>query len=554
MNAPNAIDLLKERDGLSTHHASFRSLWDEARQLASPVGPDYLATDVNTPRMVRQLSAVAVQANRNLAAGLMSWIMPQTQAWWKWEPAKALKDNQNVALWLAECSEVAHDLLRGSNFYDEASMLMLGRNEAGTASLWMRTEEDGDAAAGTWADDSSPITFETCSASDIMVAEDSRGRVHRWFRTISFSAQQAVQEFGDLAPAHAKRDARAAGKESTREDYLHVVYKRRDAEGKTAVEQMPWASIWICPKEKRVIKSGGYPRQPIFTTRWERWSRKSPYGISPAIIALGEVRGVNYFEMLLTTLAEVAVEPRLQVPVSHDSVIDLGPGGVTKVMDASTAPKEWAVAGELPWGLEMLDRKEKRIQEIFLMDVFAQFAMLERQMTAFEISQRLTEKLSRVAPATNLLTTDLFNPMLESLFHWCYRTGRFPEAPEEAFIPDAMGRYKMPFPAVVQTNRLAREQSAETENAVMRIVGALAPFIEIVGPGILDSINLDRLPHVLAIEAGLKSELIRDPEEIAVIQAERAQAQAQAQALELATKQPELVASAAQAMGALPAA
>jgi hypothetical protein len=550
--APSAIDLLKQRDGLSTHHAAMKGLWDEARRLASPVGPDYLVNDVTAPRLVRQLSAVAVQANRNLAAGLMSWIMPQAADWWKWEPARAVKENKGVTRWLAECSEIAHDILRQSNFYDEATMLMLARNEAGTASIWMRTKEEADDVTGGWDDDSSPLTFEVCSAHDVMVAEDSRGRVSRWFRTVMFTATQAVQEFGDAAPAHAKEAVRSPGKESKQDEYLHVIYRRRKPEGGTAGEQMPWASVWVCPKEKRILRSGGYPRQPIFTVRWERWTRRSPYGISPALIALGEVRGVNYFEMLLTTLAEVAVEPRILLPVAHDGVVDLAPGGITKVLDATTAPKEWAPSGDLPWGLEMLERKEKRIQEIFLNDVFAQFAMLERQMTAFEIAQRLSEKLARVAPATNQLNSDFFGPFLETFFHWGYFTGRFPEPPADAFAPDAFGRLKMPWPEVVQTNRLAREQSAETEQAIMRIAGVLTPFLEIAGPGLLDPINLDKLPEVLAIEAGLKTELIRKPEEIMQLREARAQAQAAQQALELAAKQPELVAGAAQAMGGMP--
>lgn len=546
---PSAIDLLKQRDGLSTHHAAMKNLWDEAKRLASPVGPDYLVNDVTAPRMIRQLSAVAVQANRNLAAGLLSWIMPPNADWWKWEPARAVKDKQGVALWLAECSEIAHDLLRGSNFYEEAIMLLLARNESGTASIWMRAKEEADEMRGDWDDDSSPLTFEVCQAHDVMVSEDSRGRVNRWFRTVMFSALQAVEEFGDMAPDHAKDAARTPSKESTQAEYVHVIYRRRKPEGESAVEKMPWASVWVCPKEKRIVKVGGFPRQPIFTVRWERWSRRSPYGISPALVALGEVRGVNYFEMLLTTLAEVAVEPRILLPVAHDGVVDLGPGGTTKVLDASTAPKEWAPAGELPWGLDMLERKERKIQEIFLGDVFAQFSMLERQMTAYEVSQRLTEKLARVAPATQQLNSDFFSPFLETLFHWCYFSGRFPEPPLEAFSVDAFGRMTMPWPEVVQTNRLAREQSAETEQAILRIASTLAPFIEVAGASILDSINLDKLPEVLAIEAGLKSELLRKPEEIAQLRSQRAQEQAAAQTMELAAKQPELVASAAQAMG-----
>jgi hypothetical protein len=527
-----------------------KSLWDEAARLASPVGPEYLANDPTAPKVIRQLSAVAVQDNKDLAAGLMSWVMPEAQNWWRWQPAKAVGNRPGVARWLHECTEIAHDELRASNFYTEVFALMLQRNTSGTPSIWMRTKEESDVINGTWPDES-PLHFECVQAQDIMIVEDARGRVHKWFRTVMLTAEQAVQEFGSKAPPGVQEEARNPTKRSNRSEYLHCIYRRYKPEGQSTQEQMPWASVWVCPRTKTILKTSGYARQPIFTTRWERWTRRSPYGISPSIIALGEIRGVNYFEMLLTTLAEVSVEPRIQVPVEHDGPVDLGPAGVTKIISPDIAPKEWATAGRIDWGIEFLERKEKRIHEIFLKDVFAQFSMLERQMTAYEISQRLTEKLSRVSPATGMLTSDFFNPMLESLFHWCYTSGRFPEAPLDAWVPDALGRPKMPFPNVVQTNRLAREQNAQTEQAMARIMGTLQPIAEVVGPAIYDALDFDRLPQALAIEVGLDPELIRTPEAIAALQQQRAQQAQQQAALEIATKQPELAAA---AIGAQPTA
>ena len=545
----SASDLINEANGLRTHHSAMRSIWDEAARLASPVTSEYLVNDATAPPLIRQLSACAVEANRDLASGLMSWVIPEAGNWWKWEPVRALRDREGVKRWLHECSEIAHDILRGSNFYIEAYSYLLQRNTTGTATIWMRTREDTDIINGTW-DDDSPLTFETCPASDILIAEDARGRINRWYRTVTFSGRQAVEEFGDKAPEYARAHASTPGKEENRSEYLHCIYKRRQAEGKTAQEAMPWASVWVCPKTKTILKNSGYARQPIFTARWERWSRRSPYGISPAQIALGEIRGYNYFEALLTTLAEVTVEPRIQVPTEHDSVIDLGPGGVTRVMSPDAAPKEWATQGRLDWGLDFLATKEKRINSIFLRDVFAQFSTMDDgQRTAYEISKRLVEKLSRVAPATGMLTSDFFNPMLESLFHWAYTSGQFPPAPADAWVVDALGRPEMPFPEVIQTNRLSREQSAETEQAIVRIMTTLQPIAALVGPEIYDSINMDRVPQALAIEAGLKSDLIRSPEEIEAVKTARAQQQQQQQIAEAAMQNPEAAMGIAQSMG-----
>jgi hypothetical protein len=107
----------------------------------------------------------------------------------------------------------------------------------------------------------------------------------------------------------------------------------------------------------------------------------------------------------------------------------------------------------------------------------------------------------------------------------------------------------MPFPEVIQTNRLSREQSAETEQAIVRIMTTLEPIAQLVGPEIYDSINMDRVPQALAIEAGLKSDLIRSQEEIEAVKTARAQQQQQQQIAEAAMKNPEAAMSIAQSMG-----
>lgn len=546
---PSAADILREHDALKQHHDSMRSLWDECKRLASPVGPDYLSLDATAPRMIRQLSAVAVQANNDLASGLMSWVIPEAQAWWKWVPARRMSDRGSVAKWLLACTEEMQAILRGSNFYTEMLMHFLGRNESGTSHLWMRTKEPADAES--W-DDPSPVTFETAAAQDIAIAEDNRGRVHKWFRTVNFSAEQAEKEFGDATPVEIRGAVGNPSRVHERFEFLHCIYKRKEPEGATAQERMPWASIWIDCKGKTIVKSSGFARQPIFTTRWQRWTRKSPYGLSPALIALGEIRGINHFELLMATLAERTIEPSVLVPVTHDGPVDLGPAGVTLVNDTSI-PKEWAPAGKLDWGMDFLKRREDRIREIFLIDVFAQFQMIERQMTAYEIAQRTGEKLQRVAPATMLLNTDLLQPMLETLFEWAMRLGLMPPPPEEAFVPDAVGRRILPFPDLVQTNRLAREMGAQTEQAITRVLGVLAPAASVVGPEVFDAIAWDKLPAHLCREAGLDSDLIREPAEVEAVQAARAQAQMQAQVAEAAMKNPEAAMQLAGAVAGPPA-
>ncbi|MFK5284110.1 hypothetical protein ACI3PL_31475, partial [Lacticaseibacillus paracasei] len=58
--------------------------------------------------------------------------------------------------------------------------------------------------------------------------------------------------------------------------------------------------------------------------------------------ALAEIRGVNYLEMLMATLAEVSVNPRMIMPQGFQGVPDLRAGGITfGGMTRDTFPQEW---------------------------------------------------------------------------------------------------------------------------------------------------------------------------------------------------------------------
>ena len=70
---------------------------------------------------------------------------------------------------------------------------------------------------------------------------------------------------------------------------------------------MPIASIILHKDSKLVVSNSGFEELPAIVTRHLRWSEASAYGASPAMKALAEIRGVNYLELLMSTLAGNAV-------------------------------------------------------------------------------------------------------------------------------------------------------------------------------------------------------------------------------------------------------
>jgi hypothetical protein len=544
--------ILSELDALTPHHVAMQSLWRECARLCSPVEvASTAAADKAAPKLIRQVSAHAILAAQRLTTDLLENIMPAAQMWFRFKPIRQMRDRRALAHWLGESSEGAFELMQQSNFQTEMQALFNARHNSGTATVRVTmltreellTNEDEDLENG--------LAFEVIPTMDVVISEDRRRRVAKWYITQKLTAEKALAEFGDECPEAIAAEARDPRRSQNEHEFVQAIYKRKASERRegTAQQRMPWASCWVHKTSKKVVKESGYSYQPVFTTRWERWNPRSPYGISPAMIALAEVRGLNIYEELLSTLAEVTVDPRIQVPVEHDGPVDLGPGGVTKVLNAESAPKEWAPAGRLDWGMEMLDAKKKTISDIFLNGVFAPLTAIERQITMYEASQRIRENLGRALPATQMLTSDLIDPLLESVLLWALENGRLDAPPEEAFVATASGQPKFVFPAVAQTNRLAMLQQAQTEGQLAGIMGTLAPLSQVAGPAVWDWLKVDEIGRTLAEEANLKTSLIRTPDEAAQVAAQREQAMLQQQALELAQRQPELAAAAAAAGG-----
>lgn len=517
---------IKERDGLMEHHNMMRPFWSEAELLTSPLRSlDNVKDSKANLRLIKQVSAVATLANTRLADGCLEWITPEAGKWWKWTPITRGSSKVIQEKFFLECTEVARDLLRQTNFYTEMHRIFLQRGQAGTVGLYA---QEGDPAEGE-----PLLSFEPWSVTDYQCAEDRFGRLHCIYRTLRLSALKAGELFGDDKLPEQVRLQLNSNEGHKEAEYVHVVRRRTVAErreGKDAPGRKAWASLYIDPITKQILKESGQDEQRVFSTRWLRWDTRSPYGISPAMMCLADIRGINHQEMLLATLGELAVDPRILVPVGHQGPIDLGPRGVTQFTDPANIPREWAPAGDYRVGTDTIERRSQSIRAHFLNGVFAMFDGLEREVTAYEVASRREENMTKVAPAAGLLNVDLIQPCLEAVFMTALRANLFPEVPEELIDRGPTGtQVSLALPVVAQTNRMTRALANETQAGLTDWMNTLAPAAELFGAGIYDAVNLEKAGRLLAVERGLPAEIIRSDEEEKKVKADRQAAQEEQQ-------------------------
>lgn len=516
--SPNAlIDLNRD---LRQQASQMMSLWTECgrmcltRKVSSLVTASNQGKTVDNPQPdTRLLNSVAVEANEVLASGCMAWIMPSEGRWFVWKPSPEQDGNDALEEWLQACTEIALTALFSSNFYTRTHEVLQDRSTFGTASLWLEQGTRG------------PLNFRAWDVGTFVVSENEEGYCDVIFREIERTARQAQAEFTSLPQVVTQQLAQNKMEEKTR--YLMCIFPR-DVMAQNAekgAKGMPFASIYLHQESKTVVKESGFEELPAFVTRYLKWSEASAYGVSPAMRALAEIRGVNYLELLMATLAEVTVNPRLILPQGFQGVPDLRAGGITfGGMDSNSFPKEWMTGGRFDVGMNLIERKEKAINDAFHRSLFEMFNQRAGELNIPHVRALEAEKLARFSPAFTSLTCEFINPILERVFMLLYRAGRFPQPPQEAFVADALGRPTLLFPRAVQTNRMSLAMQQANKMGLGEMIQLFSPMVQAGNP-VFDNLDTDRAFRTLTRGEGLPADYLKSEDSVKAMRDARAQAE-----------------------------
>lgn len=518
LSAKGICDL---NDRLRADASSMVSLWHECgkmcltRKVQSLLSSSSSTPSDDAPRRENMLlNTVAVEAAKTNAAGCLSWITPSDTPWFVWKPVPQLAGNDAVESWLSTCTEIAQTYLSASNFYNRVHELFLDRVTFGTGVLTVRAGK------------TKPLIFETHDVGSFVLQENDEGDVTMMLREREFTAMQAKERFQTVPPKI--EDDLAQNKPNAKHIFIHAIIPQPDREAR-----MPFLSVWIHRESKTEVLRSGFEELPFFATRYLKWAESNPYGCSPAMEALAEIRGVNYLEELMATLAEVTVTPRVILPQGYNGVPDLRAGGITMGgMDQATFPKEWMTGGKFDVGINLMERKEKMIEALFHKPLFDMFSSLEREITAYEARAREAEKLARFSPAFTQLTTELINPVLERVFMLLWRSNKLPKPPQEAIMRNSIGQPVLMFPQVVQTSRMALAMQALKKSAFATMLELWTPMAEIK-PEVFDNLDADRVFRDLLRGDGAPEPWTRPEEEVQEIRRARELAQQQQQQMEM---------------------
>jgi hypothetical protein len=528
---PLAVSIIKRNDSLKADRQPWDSLWQNLADYIQPRKNQILSKTItpDSTQLADLFDTTAVDANLVLGAGQLQYITPASERWAGYEAPEHIKKQpggvpSELSRWYQSCSDVVMRELARSNFYTEVHEFYLDRGGMGTCNLFVAQGKK---------------SLFNCSSHPIgtyCIAEDDEGTVDTVFREFKLTVRQAGKKFDveKLGPKLKKDYANTDGKSLDKKyTFIHAVYPRAEADRQPGAQtgpNKPIASIYVCVEDKTVVSNEGFDEMPYMVSRYLTWGDEV-YGYSPSIDALATIRQVNFIEMNMDALAEVAAFPRMLFPDSLAGQVDVRAGGVTvfNPNEPAALPKEWLTQGRYDIGQERVKSKQELIRRAFHNDLFQMFAQQTQKMTAYETMQRVAEKLVLFSPTFARLTTEFLNPFLSRCFGIAYRAGMFEDPPAQAKIPSADGRgTELILPQVTYTSKVALAIKALQNQAFVEFMGIVGPLVNIA-PEVLDNLDSDKLFLGIANNLSLNPDWLRDEKDRDAMRAARAQQQ-QAQA------------------------
>lgn len=270
--------------------------------------------------------------------------------------------------------------------------------------------------------------------ADIWYATDHQGQINLVFRRLRLTARQAKSQFGDRLPRAILRAAESSAEWNREYIFLHVVSPNSEVNprARNHYASMPWASCYIALEDKMIVDEGGYTTMPYTITRYRRSpDKRGP--IAPGYVALPDIRLLNEATKVIIKAAQRRVDPPILAHADVEAlVLSLIPGGHTygALSDDGREMMKAMEFGDVEFGVEFLERLERRVGQPLLADLF-QFTLgtVNKDMTAREVARREQEIGMQLYPVVDGQASDFAGPFVTRCVDLQNQMGRLPPMP-----------------------------------------------------------------------------------------------------------------------------
>jgi hypothetical protein len=461
-------------------------------------------------------------AVRICAGGLMSGLASPSRPWFKIVPS--LKGHQIDAegrQWLDTQEERLYTVMAGSNFYNAFAQECEDLVVFGTGPNII------------YEDKTDLIRCYTPAVGEYYLSSGSTMRVETLSRMFVMTVSQIVEFFNlENCPQEIQSLWYQKGAALEQERIVAHMIEPNFEVGDTKFGKVPgnftWREtywIWGSANEKP-LSLCGFNDQPFTCARWSTQSNDA-YGRSPGMDVLPDIMQL---QTMTRRMAE-AIEKQVRPPLIADEKLrnqpsSILPGHVTYVpgLSAGTGMRSiYEVNPDIRAMSENILAIENRIKVGLFNDLFL---MLEQgptsKMTAYEVAQKMQEKLQVLGPVIEGLLTESLKPKLKRIFAIMKKRGMIDPPP-----PSMQG-----IPLDIQfVSMLALAQKAAATGGIERLI-ALIGNMSAVFPEVKDNVNPDEVINVMNDLLGNPQKILFSADQIQQKRQAAQQAQANAQKMQ----------------------
>ena len=338
---------------------------------------------------------------------------------------------------------------------------------------------------------------------DVVLEDDGEGDIARVFRRFKLRAPAALQRFGPQTPQDVRRAAER-GEGQYVGQFIEVTepLRHKGNPGQSGRQDdllAPTVQITVIDAHSgRTVETRQRSTAGELVLRWST-ANGGPYGDSPAMLTLPDVKTLNAMCKASLLAAQKAVDPPILSAHEHGMRgLKTHPGAVIYGgLDASGRRlyQPFMDGANLGLSLEMEQQRRGQIREAFFGPLLVAAHAPGETATAF--LGRQEEKARLLAPYLARLQSELLEPLVQRTFGVLYRAGALPRYTGSALHPEV--------PRVRLVSPLAQAQRLSEAARHLRLLDGVA------GLGVERDALVDTpsLAKTILQQAGLPSQFIR---------------------------------------------
>lgn len=484
-------DILDRYDEARSRRSKYNSVMQEAGQYVWPNAQDMVRNMNQTEGQLRTVDlydSTAVMASYRMTSGIFTYLMPVGARWFEFRAQRhELNIEKDIQEWMSMATAATHKEIWRSNFQREMFVTIRSMIVFGTGVISVKRV-------------GSEIVFSSHHIGYMFFDENSRGEIDTVYRQIFYTVRQAVQEFGEDNLSKSVRKAYNAKKLNEKFEFVHVCAPNKDFDRtKIGASVKKVKSLYICIRDKAVVKEGGFDELPYLVARFSKVPGEI-MGRGPAIEYLPEIKMLNRMKRTFIESAEKACNPPLIA--EDDGVVGqpvTEPNGMIYIRAGAMEPKPLSTGTNVQLNAELIAQQQEVVREGFFYNDFQALAQY-RNMTATEVVERVEEKIVHIAPAITSLQKEIFNPLITRVLTLLI-DAELIDGPPMSLDYD-----------IIYLGRLALAMSNIQTNAIEATLAKWQPYSETTG--VFSNVDFDKSFRLSWLNAGAPAEGLRDYDEM----------------------------------------